>query len=233
MKIRLKYFFLLTTLFVLAACSASDFIELVVRQKITATDGAGLDMFGCSVSLSANGQIALIGAPGNDNNGTNSGAAYVFTHSDSTWTQETKLTPAASTADKAFGCSVSLSVDGSTALIGDCYDDDGGKKAGSAYIFTRSNSTWTQEAKLTAADSTANAEFGKSVSISADGSTALIGAISSNDNITDFGSAYVFVNSDSTWTQQAKLTASDGTVGNKFGFSLSLSADGDTALIGA
>ena len=97
---------------------------------------------------------------------------------------------------------------------------------GAAYVFTGSGGTWTQQAKLTAADAAANDRFGVSVAVS--GSTAVVGAYGKNSNT---GAAYVFTRSGSNWTQQAELTASDGTGGDDFGFSVALS--GSTAAAGA
>ena len=112
------------------------------------------------------------------------------------------------------------------------YRDDVGARAdqGSAYVFTRSGTVWTQQAKLTAADGTANDSFGISVAISGD--TALVGAYTDDvgGNILQ-GSAYIFTRSGTNWTQQQKLTASDGAANDRFGFSVALS--GGTALVGA
>jgi hypothetical protein len=198
------------------------------QAKLTAVDGVAVDFFGQSVSLSADGSAALIGATGKDEW---KGAAYIFTGSGSTWTQRTKLTAVDGVADDMFGNAVSLSVDGSAALIGADGDDDKGGSSGVAYIFTGSGSTWTQQAKLTAADGAANDRFGSSVSLSSNGSTALIGAYGKESYR---GAAYIFVaGPDNAWTQQAKLTDADGAVHDSFGVSVSLSADGGTALIGA
>ncbi|MCB0518457.1 MAG: FG-GAP repeat protein, partial [Saprospiraceae bacterium] len=98
-----------------------------------------------------------------------------------------------------------------------------------AYVFVRSGTTWTEQAKLTASDGAANDWFGWSVSLSGD--YALIGAYRDDNNVADSGSAYFFVRSGTTWTEQAKLTASDGATDDQFGWSVSLS--GDYALIGA
>jgi hypothetical protein len=138
-----------------------------------------------------------------------------------------KLTASDGVASDRFGCSVSLS--GDTALIGAEDEYDSLYLSGSAYVFTRSGTTWTQQAKLTAADAAAGDYFGSSVSL--DGDTAFIGAYYGGDNGVDSGSAYVFTRSGTTWTQQAKLIASDGTYNDRFGSSVSL--EGDTALIGA
>ena len=198
--------------------------------KLTANDETGNGGFGGSVALSADGNTALIGGP-NDNSGV--GAAWVFTHSDGTWTQQgAKLTANDETGNFSFfGNSVALSADGNTALIGGPNDNNG---VGAAWVFTRSGGTWTQQgAKLTANDETGNFSFfGNSVALSADGNTALIGGPNDNNYA---GAAWAFTRSGGTWTQQgAKFTANDATGfgGAFFGRSVALSADGSTALIG-
>jgi len=195
------------------------------QAKLFASDGASLDWFGYSVSLS--GDTALIGTPKDDNNGGDSGSAYIFTRNGTTWTQQQKLLASDGEVWDFFGGSVSLS--GDTALIGASYDNDNGDASGSAYVFTRTGTTWTQQAKLLASDGATQDYFGYAVSL--DGDTAFIGAEGDDDNGVDSGSAYVFTRTGTTWTQQQKLAASDGAAGDIFGYSVSF--DGDTALIGA
>lgn len=169
--------------------------------------------FGLRISL--DGNTALIGA---------SESAYVFTRTGTTWTQQAKLEASDSKEYDDFGFSVLVS--GDTAIIGARGDDDNGAGSGSAYVFTRSGTTWTQQQKLLASDGRSSNKFGSSVALS--GNTALIGAVS----YPDFppGSVYVFIKTGATWTQQAKLIPSD-TEYKYFGRSVSL--DGDTAFIGA
>ena len=195
------------------------------QAKLTADDGVRFDNFGDSVAL--DGDTMVIGARGvNPNFDPESpGAAYVFTGSGSTWTQRAKLTAADDGQDE-FGTSVAL--DGDTAVIGTGREGD--PAIGAAYVFTGSGSTWTQRAKLTAADGASGDNFGFSVAL--DGDTAIIGAYGYEDGAgSATGAAYVFTGSGSTWTQQAKLTADDGAEGDTFGLSVAL--DGDTAVIGA
>jgi len=127
-----------------------------------------------------------------------------------------------------FGDSVAISADGRTALIGSPGEDGG---AGAAWVFTRSGSEWTlQGGKLTGKEEVAGDAFGSSVALSADGDTALIGAVGEDELA---GAAWVFTRSGSEWTQQGgKLTGSEAGVERYFGFSVALSADGNTALIG-
>uniref|UniRef100_UPI004055E377 FG-GAP repeat protein n=1 Tax=Candidatus Electronema sp. TaxID=2698783 RepID=UPI004055E377 len=205
------------------------------QAKLTANDGVERNWFGVSVSLSSDGGVALIGAPF-DEFFTSGGSAYVFVKAvGGTWSQQAKLTADDSVMGDVFGVSVSLSADGSAALIGAFLDDDKGADSGSSYVFTQGvDGSWNQQAKLTANDGAADDGFGSSVSLSADGRTALIGAYSDDDKGADSGSSYVFVKAaDSTWSQQAKLTADDGAIDDMFGSFVSLSADGRTALIGA
>ena len=195
------------------------------QQKLTVSDPTAFDYVGWSVALSDD--TALIGAPGDDDGGSDSGSAYVFVRTGSTWSQQQKLTASDAAAFENVGVSVALS--GDTALIGAFGDDDGGSGSGSAYVFVRTGSTWSQQQKLTASDASADDRFGWSVALSDD--TALIGAYGDDDGGSDSGSAYVFVRTGSTWSQQQKLTASDAAASYRFGRSVALS--GDTALIGA
>ena len=195
------------------------------QAKLTAADGAAGDVFSISVALS--GDTAVIGADLNDEKGDNSGAAYVFTRSGSTWSQQAKLTADDGAAGDLFGIRVALS--GVTAVIGAARDDDKGDNAGAAYVFIRSGTRWSQRAKLTADDGAANDRFGTRVAVS--GNTAVTGAILDDDNSDNSGSAYVFTQSGTTWSQRAKLTAADSAADDVFGWSVALA--GDTVLIGA
>jgi len=204
--------------------------------KLVGTGVSAGDGFGASVALSADGNTALIGAPGND---FRKGAAWVFTRSGSTWTQQgEKLTGGGEVGSAWFGYTVALSGDGNTALVGGWLDDNW---KGAAWVFTRSGSTWSQQGeKLTGGGETEGGMFGTNVTLSADGNTALIGGWN-DDNVfsgeRDYsgkGAAWVFTRSGSTWTQQGpKLTANDETGNGKFGTIVALSADGNTALVGA
>ena len=194
------------------------------QAKLTASDAATVDDFGRSVALS--GDTAVIGAFTDDDNGSGSGSAYVFVRSGSGWTGQAKLTASDAATNGLFGTSVALSDD--TAVVGAQTDDHAGVTSpGSAYVFVRSGTGWTEQAKLTASDPSAFAQFGHSVALSGD--TAVVGA--HRDGSFSDGSAYVFVRSGTVWSEQAKLTASDAADGDWFGFGVALA--GDTALVGA
>ena len=208
----------------------------IQQQKLTASDGAAFDQFGNSVSLSADGNTALIGAPGATVGGNaNLGAVYVFVNSGGTWSQQQKLTASDGAPSDAFGISLALSANGNTVLIGAWNATVGANMfQGAAYVFARSGLTWSQQKKLTASDGAAGDGFGSSVSLSADGNTALVGAIFATVGAnSEQGAAYVFVKNGGTWGEHQKLTASDGSATDYFGSAVSLSGDGSTALIGA
>ncbi|MGD0454109.1 MAG: IPT/TIG domain-containing protein [Solirubrobacteraceae bacterium] len=195
-------------------------------EKLTGGGEVGEGLFGASVALSADGDTAVIGAPSDDGG---AGAAWVFTRTGSTWTQQgAKLTGTGESGRGAFGASVALSAGGDTVLIG-APSDDGG--AGAAWVFTRTGSTWTQQgAKLTGTGESGRGAFGHSVALSGDGDTALVGGPFDAGHT---GAAWAFTRSTSTWTAQgAKLTGAGENGAGAFGFSVALSANGDTALIG-
>ena len=152
-------------------------------------------------------------------------------------TQQAKLGPSDGERSDSFGDAVSLSADGSTALVGAPGKDFGEDiNQGRAYIYTRgTNGAWTEEEKLNATDGDDEDHFGASVSLSADGSTALVGAFKNEVDGKNFqGSAYVYrKTSEGSWTQEARLTASDGDGGDRFGKAVSISADASTVLVGA
>jgi hypothetical protein len=199
-------------------------------QKKLASELRNSTQFGLSNAISADGSTALIGAQGKyvDGVGT-TGGVYAFNYSAGTWSQSQIITASDLADSDYFGSSVSMSADGNIAVIGAYYEDTSISNNGAAYIFTRSAGTWTQQAKLLASDPQGFSNFGVYVSISANGSTVIVGAPFADTG----GAVYVFTGSGSTWTQQAKLTASDAASSDQFGYSAEISADGNTVLVGA
>jgi N-acetylglucosamine kinase-like BadF-type ATPase len=202
------------------------------QQKITAPVPAASDFFGYGVSLSGDGNTALVGA-NYENAGP--GSAYIFTRSGSSWSQQQKIQASDAASQDVFGCAVSLSGDGNTALVGALAEDPGGvTNAGSAYIFTNSGGSWSEQQKLTASDKAASDFFGWSVSISSDGTTAIVGAYDEDPGgVVSAGSAYIFTYSGGSWSEQQKIENPDPAVVDRFGFSVAISGDGNTAIVGA
>ncbi|MEE8155933.1 MAG: FG-GAP repeat protein, partial [Phycisphaerales bacterium] len=190
--------------------------------KLLADDGAQGDEFGISVAIS--GATAIVGAALDDDNGANSGSAYLF--DSTTGVQITKLLADDGVGGDVFGVSVAIS--GDTAIVGARLDDDNGSASGSAYLFDVSDPAKpTQIAKLLPDDGAANDWFGFSVAIS--GATAIVGAYRDDDNGGQSGSAYLF--DTNTGKQLFMLLPDDGATGDRFGFSVAIS--GDTAIIGS
>ncbi|MEW6072788.1 MAG: FG-GAP repeat protein [Planctomycetota bacterium] len=195
------------------------------EAKLVASDGARGDDFGHAVAVS--GDTVLIGAYNKVVGAPEAGAAYAFRRSGSSWIREGSLTASDAGAYDLFGGAVALR--GDTALIGAEGADGGRFGSGSAYVFVRAGSLWTQEQELTAGDAASHDELGCSVAL--DSETAVAGAPGDDDRGSRAGAVYVFVRADQGWMEQAKLTALDAAAGGEFGSAVSIS--GDSLLVGA
>ncbi len=205
---------------------------LVQLAKLTAKEQSGGSNLGQSVAISTDGSTLLVGGPSDEEAGAGEmlvGAAWVFTRTGSSWAQQgPKLRGADRVGEGQFGISVALSGDGNTALIGGINDAN----VGAAWVFTRSGGKWTQQGgKLTGGgEETGSGRFGKSVALSGDGNTALVGAYFDDGSI---GAAWAFKRSGSTWSHYGKKITGAGEGGpGQFGFAVALSTDGKTAMIG-
>ncbi len=186
------------------------------QAKLTASDAANGDHFG--YALATNGSLAVIGSWGDDTGGLDAGAAYTFTRSGASWTQQQKLTASDGAADDSFGVAVAL--DGTSLVVGASGDDDYGNDSGSAYVFGYNGSSWIQQQKLTTVDGIANHFFGEAVAI--EGDHVIVGASGDADIGYASGAAYYFAHSGSTWVATSKLIASDIGPGDSFGNAVSL-----------
>jgi len=196
-----------------------DSMSWIEEQKLTAPGGNARDRFGFSVSIS--GDYAIVGADGEEDNGFDSGAAYVFRREGTTWIMEQKLRPSDVALGDHFGYSVSIS--GDYCVVGAYENDD----RGAAFIFGHRDTHWFQVAKLV--PDGMYQSFGWSVSISGD--SLIVSASTDNHNGNASGSAYVFSREDTSWIQEAKLLPSDGSAEDHFGFSVSIL--GEYAIVGA
>jgi VCBS repeat-containing protein len=194
-------------------------------KKLTAADGSFDDVFG--LILSVDGDILVVGAIYDDDNGVNSGSAYVFGRNQggaNSWGQVKKLTASDGAENDMFG---GVSVSGDIIVCTSYEDDDNGTNSGSAYVFERNQGgtdNWGQVKKLTASDGAAYDDFGSQVSNS--GETIIVSSYIDDDKGIDSGSAYVFERNNggaNNWGQVKKLTASDGAMGDKFGWAVSIS----------
>lgn len=197
---------------------------------LTPGDAESDRRFGSSVAVSTDGSTALVGARSTNPGNPPSGWAYVFQRDGEAWRQETTLTAADADGGDEFGVALALSGDGTTAVVtAESDEDPNGRGAGSAYVFSRSGGSWTQAAKLAAADGDSRDYFGDAVALSGDGSTVIVGTMDADTAHGDrAGAAYVFSQAAGSWRQDAKLIAKDS---DAFGSAIAVSDDGSRALI--
>ena len=192
--------------------------------KLLADDGVEGDVLGISVAMSGNAILA--GAWERDDGAVDTGAAYVFRFDGTSWAQEAKLVASDAAAGDKLGRSVGF--DGDVVVVGAPFADVGGTDSGAAYVFRWDGTGWRQEAKLVASDGGAGDWLGSSVGISGD--TVVVGAYPKGPG-RNKGAVYVFRFDGTSWSQEAKLTASDGKAKDEFGFSVAI--DGDRIVVGA
>jgi len=195
-------------------------------SKLAGTGAVGTTLQGFSVSISADGNTAIVGGY-NDSSGV--GAAWVYTRSDSVWTQQgRKLVGTGAVGSAAQGYSVSISADGNTTIVGGNNDSSG---VGAAWVYSRSGGVWKQQgSKLVGTGAAGRAEQGQSVSLSGDGDTAMVGGYEDNGGA---GAAWIYTRSDSVRTQRGSKLVGTGAVGPAYqGWSVSISANGNTAIVG-
>jgi len=237
------------------------------QAYVKASNTNAEDNFGVALALSGAGTTLAVGAPyesstatgigGNqtDNSAAKSGAVYVFAGSGSSWTQQAYVKASNTGAADNFGAALAISDTGDTLAVGAPYESSnatgiGGSqtsntapKAGAAYVFKRTSTTWAQQAYIKASNANTNDDFGSALALSSDGNALVVGAIGESANSTGInsnqsdnskdgvGAAYLFNRSGSTWTQQSYIKPSAATLGNEFGTSIGLSADATTLAI--
>ena len=221
--------------------------------------GSGLALAADGNTMAVGARLEDSNAGGNqaDNSAQNSGAVYVFTRSGTGWSQQAYIKASSIGGDDQFGRSVALTADGNTLAVGADREDSnatgiGGDQAdnsagnsGAVYVFTRSGTDWSQQAYIKASNTEAGDRFGRSVALAADGNTLAVGSPFEASNATgiggdqadnsasESGAVYVFTRSDTDWSQQAYIKASNTDTGDEFGFSIAVAADGNTLAVGA
>ena len=199
--------------------------EWIQQAKLIGADIGMFDHFGTAVAIHEN--TAIIGAYGKDEGGLDTGAAYVFVRNGTSWVQQAKLTNQDAVPGDLFGFSVA--VYGDNALIGAHLSDTAGPDSGVAYLFTRNGSRWIQDLPLLPNDIGVGDQFGYAVDLTENG--AIVGAPMEDRVVEDMGAAYVFVETQDSWVQQAKLVANEAQGGDEFGIAVAMHAD--TAIVGA
>ena len=214
----------------------ADLAGTYTETKLSASDAQSIDEFGKNLSINGTGEYLISGARNEDTVASNAGAAYIFKRTDSTWSQQAKLTASDGQASDGFGYDVAISKDGNYAIVGAWFEDGGSgdptSNAGAGYVFVRSGSSWTQQAKLVASDAVASDLLGLHVSINEDGTYVALGASGEDANGSDSGAVYIFVRSGSSWSQQQKIEQSPSFANHRFS-KVSLNSDGTYLLAGA
>ena len=195
------------------------------QAKLVPSDAAGSNQIGDSVDI--DGDTVVLGAPVHTHGVSQSGSVYVFVRSGTTWTEQAELLASAPVSLDRLGNAVGIS--GDTVVVGaELADNTGGAGAGSAYVYFRTGTTWSEQAVLIASDAGGGDAFGSGVAVN--GNTILVGAKKEDDPISS-GSLYVFVRDGTTWSEQQKVKASDADSLDEFGRAVALS--GNTVLVGA
>lgn len=192
------------------------------------------DYFGVRISLSNDGASLMVGSHLEDTPVTDAGSVYFYTRSGTTWTQQQKISSSDAQVDDRFSFGCELSGDGNTAVIGAYLEDTNATDAGSAYVFTRSGNTFTQQQIIRHPDPGLGDRFGRDIALSDDGQYMLVSAIERDANGTDTGGMYYYTRSGSTYTQQGSMLAPTSPVVNEnFGGDMQLNSDGTVAFVGA
>ena len=185
--------------------------------------------FGSCCDIDGDGDTAVVSA---SNYGTYTGAVYIYTRSGTTWTYRTRLTASdGANYDQLGGDNnsrgVAISKDGAYIIAGARQDDDGGSNNGSAYIYTGSGASWSQQQRIVPSSySGTSNQFGFSVDINSDATYCAVSA-----NTMGFGKVFIYTRSGSTWTEQASVTASDGASADNYGWHISMNGAGDRLLV--
>lgn len=242
-----------------AGCTRSALMDVRGRSAsavgyLKSSETVARESFGSATAVSGDGKTLAVGAVGT---GDLVGALYVFVKENGAWHLQARLQGGASEAGDGLGAALALSSDGNTLVAGAPGENGGATgingnqrdnsraDAGAAYVFVRSAGRWDQQAYVKTSNTDAHDGFGTSVAIAADGNTVAVGApyedsrarqVNGDQTLngaTDAGAAYVFVRSGTQWSQQAYVKASNTDPGDAFGYSLALSGNGNTLVVGA
>ena len=204
--------------------------------------GTGDQKFGRNVDINDAGTKVIVGAERRDGGGTNQGAAYIYEYSNGQWNLEGFVTASNAQDDDRFGYGVAMSGDGTKIAVGAILEDTTNNDSGAVYIYTYSGGSWGSEVILRAHDAAqsgaGDAHLGYYVAMNGDGTKVVAGAPfhdlnASDAATTDAGAAYVFAYDGSTWSEEAKIQASDIAASDYFGYNVDINSDGTKIVVGA
>ena len=203
----------------LAPCTPAKTPE----ARLAPNDAAIGARVGASVAVEKD--LVVLGAPDDDEAGPFAGAVYVFARHGQTWQKQAKLLGRTTDGFRAFGEAVAVSRD--VIVVGAPFD--GGDASGAVYVYARKGNRWIEQARLVPGDSAPNQLFGDAVAV--DGNTLVVGAFLDGQRAPNAGAVYVFTRTGNTWSQRAKLTASDASEYAFFGSALAIK--GQTVVVGS
>ncbi|WP_062707638.1 FG-GAP repeat protein [Grimontia marina] len=231
------------------------------QAYIKALNADAGDRFGHSVSVSGDGNTLVVGAygesskattingDGNNNEAGYSGAAYVYRFDGSSWTQQAIIKASNADPGDSFGLVVSVSGDGNTLAVGAPFErsintdesNNDSNSVGAAYVYRFENDKWTQQDYIKASNAGYRDFFGYALSVSGDGNTLAVGAkeedsdadLTDPTGVTDSGAVYVYRSDGSNWSEEAYIKASNAESEDNFGWSVSVSEDGNTLAVAA
>lgn len=202
-----------------------------VEYKLIASDSQDNDHFGTSISMNSDGTRIIIGATGEDTGGSLAGAAYIFSWDGSTWSEDQKIQGSDTDTSDVFGTSVSMSANGNKVAVG-ARSATGSR--GAVYVFSWNGSSWVEDQKVYPATQIVGDFFGSSVSMNADGTKMVVGADGEDGEVLfGVGAAYIFSWNGSSWVEDQRLFDSDSKHSDYFGSASSMSADGSRVIVGA
>ncbi|AET43678.1 hypothetical protein MPWG_00191 [Micromonas pusilla virus PL1] len=207
-----------------------------LTQKIFSSDIAASDYFGSGVCVSGDGSTIVVGAPGDDDGASAQGSAYIFEKVGGTWTQVQKIIQSDTLSNGFFGSRVRISDDGTTLVVGAYQHDGVGANVGAAYIFDKGGGgTWSQTLKLYPPNTTTQF-YAQGLDISGDGNVIAVGAPTDDTTSSNMGQVFMYVKSGGAWSNTPTQTFQYNTAVTEekyFGWSVGLSQNGNTLIVGA
>lgn len=207
------------------------------HQDVTGFNSTGTDDYGQEVAFSEDGLVMAVGAPRDDDKGSNSGSVFTYTWDAATeqWVDRGKTLAPDGTSSDNYGYTVKLSGDGNTMVVGAYAGDGTVTGSGSAYIHTYDpvNEVWDIGIELMSSSGLAGDRFGWSVRINGTGDVVAIGSPYDDDNGSSSGTVFIFRKVNDVWTEETKLYPSVAASGDRFGWSIDMSSSGNTIVVGA
>ena len=209
-------------------------ITWTLEQEILNPDPVLNDYFSrVGLDINGSGNRVIIGAYSKDNGADGAGSVYVYSRSDTTWSLEQEINNPSPVSGDNFGYAISVNSDGDRVIIGAYNNDTGASNAGSAYVYSRSGTTWSLEQTINNPSPGSGDYFGNSVSISGDGSRIIIGAYGESTGFSDSGAVYSYSRTDTTWRLEEEILNPTGAISDYFSRdAVSITNDGSRVIIG-